>query len=52
MYGAIIAAALVADGVIHRHEFVAGTVINALMAIQLETGGAHHFDCTDTAEFS
>ena len=36
-YSAIVAAALVIDGGIYRHEFVAQTVINALMLVQLET---------------
>ncbi len=36
-YTAIVAAALVVDGGIYRHEFVAGTVIDALMQIQLQT---------------
>ncbi|MDB5731574.1 MAG: ribH1 [Variovorax sp.] len=37
-YGAIVACALVVDGGIYRHEFVAGTVVGALMSLQLETG--------------
>ncbi|MFI7493950.1 6,7-dimethyl-8-ribityllumazine synthase [Kocuria sp. M4R2S49] len=36
-YGGIATAALVVDGGIYRHEFVAGTVVEALMRIQLET---------------
>lgn len=36
-YTAIVAAALVVDGGIYRHEFVASTVINALMQVQLQT---------------
>lgn len=36
-YAAIIAAALVVDGGIYRHEFVATAVINGLMQVQLET---------------
>lgn len=36
-YSAIVAAALVIDGGIYRHEFVAQTVINALMLVQLES---------------
>ncbi len=36
-YAAIVGCALVVDGGIYRHEFVAGTVVNALMAVQLET---------------
>jgi 6,7-dimethyl-8-ribityllumazine synthase len=34
---AIATAALVVDGGIYRHEFVAGTVVDALMRVQLET---------------
>lgn len=37
-YEAIIAAGLVVDGGIYRHDFVAGTVVSALMDAQLETG--------------
>lgn len=37
-YAGIVAAGLVVDGGIYRHEFVATTVVNALMQIQLETG--------------
>ena len=37
-YAAIVAAGLVVDGGIYRHEFVAGAVIQALMQVQLETG--------------
>lgn len=36
-YAAIVAAGLVVDGGIYRHEFVAGAVIDGLMRIQLET---------------
>ncbi len=36
-YAAIIAAGLVVDGGIYRHEFVAAAVINGLMQVQLET---------------
>ncbi|MDF1484311.1 6,7-dimethyl-8-ribityllumazine synthase [Ramlibacter sp. H39-3-26] len=36
-YAAIVACALVVDGGIYRHEFVAQTVVNALMTVQLET---------------
>ena len=36
-YAAIVAAALVVDGGIYRHEFVAETVVRALMKVQLET---------------
>ncbi|MDB6001265.1 MAG: ribH1 [Rhizobacter sp.] len=37
-YAAIVGCALVVDGVIYRHEFVANTVVSSLMALQLETG--------------
>lgn len=37
-YAGIVAAGLVVDGGIYRHEFVAQAVINALMQVQLETG--------------
>jgi 6,7-dimethyl-8-ribityllumazine synthase len=37
-YGAIVAAGLVVDGGIYRHEFVAEAVIGGLMQVQLETG--------------
>src|SRR3954449_11206028 len=37
-YTAIVAAGLVVDGGIYRHEFVADTVIKALMDVQLRTG--------------
>lgn len=36
-YAAIVAAALVVDGGIYRHEFVAETVVRALMQVQLDT---------------
>ena len=35
---AIVACALVVDGGIYRHEFVAGAVIDALMRVQLDAG--------------
>ena len=37
-YDAIIACALVVNGGIYRHEFVAGAVIDGLMRVQLDTG--------------
>ena len=37
-YTAIVTCGLVVDGGIYRHDFVAGAVIDALMAIQLDTG--------------
>jgi 6,7-dimethyl-8-ribityllumazine synthase len=36
-YAAVVAAGFVVDGGIYRHEFVAASVINALMSVQLET---------------
>jgi len=36
-YAGIVGCALVVDGGIYRHEFVAATVVNSLMAVQLET---------------
>ncbi len=36
-YAAIVGCALVVDGGIYRHEFVAQTVVSSLMALQLET---------------
>jgi 6,7-dimethyl-8-ribityllumazine synthase len=37
-YRSIIAAALVVDGGIYRHDFVAGSVFNGLMPVGLDTG--------------
>ena len=37
-YDAIVAAGLVVDGGIYRHEFVADAVIGGLMQVQLDTG--------------
>jgi len=37
-YAAVVAAGLVVDGGIYRHEFVANAVIDGLMQTQLETG--------------
>lgn len=37
-YGAVVAAGLVVDGGIYRHEFVADAVINGLMRVQLDVG--------------
>lgn len=37
-YDAVVAAALVVDGGIYRHDFVAQAVVNGLMQVQLETG--------------
>jgi 6,7-dimethyl-8-ribityllumazine synthase len=36
-YAAVVAAGFVVDGGIYRHEFVASSVIDALMSVQLET---------------
>jgi 6,7-dimethyl-8-ribityllumazine synthase len=37
-YRAVVAAGLVVDGGIYRHEFVASAVIDGLMRVQLDTG--------------
>ena len=37
-YQIIVAAGFVVDGGIYRHDFVASTVIDAMMQVQLETG--------------
>ncbi|OYD70371.1 6,7-dimethyl-8-ribityllumazine synthase [Rhodococcus sp. OK302] len=37
-YDAVVAAALVVDGGIYRHEFVSTAVIDGLMRVQLDTG--------------
>ena len=50
-YDAVVAAGLIVDGGIYRHEFVADAVINGLMRVQLDSGVAvisavltpHHF---------
>lgn len=36
-YSAIVATAFVVDGGIYRHDFVSGTVVEALMRVQLDT---------------
>ncbi|MDA0350593.1 MAG: 6,7-dimethyl-8-ribityllumazine synthase [Chloroflexi bacterium] len=36
-YAAVVAAGLIVDGGIYRHEFVAATVLDAMMKVQLET---------------
>ena len=36
-YAAVVASALIVDGGIYRHEFVADTVLDAMMRVQLET---------------
>lgn len=37
-FDAVVAAALVVDGGIYRHDFVAGAVVNGLMTVGLDTG--------------
>ena len=54
-YGAIACAALVVDGGIYRHDFVASAVVDGLMRVGLDTGvpvlsvslTPHHFQETD-----
>jgi 6,7-dimethyl-8-ribityllumazine synthase len=54
-YSAIAAAALVVDGGIYRHEFIAQAVVNGLMRVSLDTGvpvlsvslTPHHFQPTE-----
>jgi 6,7-dimethyl-8-ribityllumazine synthase len=54
-YAAIAAAALVVDGGIYRHDFVAQAVVNGLMRVGLDTGvpvlsvslTPHHFQETE-----
>lgn len=54
-YDAIVCAALVVDGGIYRHDFVAAAVVNGLMEAQMTTGvptfsvslTPHHFQPTD-----
>lgn len=54
-YAAVVACALVVDGGIYRHDFVADSVVSALMSVQLETGvpvlsavlTPHHFHAGD-----
>ena len=36
-YGGVVAVALVVDGGIYRHDFVAGAVVTGMMQVQLET---------------
>lgn len=53
-YAAVVAAGLVVDGGIYRHEFVSSAVIDGLMRVQLDTGvpvfsavlTPHHFQPT------
>ena len=54
-YDAVVAAALVVDGGIYRHDFVATAVVNGLMQAGMETGvpvfsvslTPHHYQETD-----
>jgi len=54
-YDAVVAAALVVDGGIYRHDFVASAVVDGLMSAQLETDvpmfsvslTPHHFHSND-----
>jgi 6,7-dimethyl-8-ribityllumazine synthase len=54
-YAAVAAAALVVDGGIYRHDFVADAVVNGLMRVALDTGvpvlsvslTPHHFQPTE-----
>ena len=54
-YDAVVAAALVVDGGIYRHDFVASAVIDGLMRAQMDTGvpvfsvslTPHHFQDTE-----
>ncbi len=54
-YDLIMATGLIVDGGIYRHDFVAGTVLDAMMQVQLETGipilsvvlTPHHFQETE-----
>ena len=59
-YQAIVACALVVDGGIYRHDFVASSVIDGLMRVQLDTGTPvistvmtpHNFhDCAEHRDF-
>lgn len=58
-YAGIVAAGLVVDGGIYRHDFVATAVINGLMQVQLETGTPvfsavltpHHFHGEEHVNF-
>lgn len=58
-YRALVAAALVVDGGIYRHEFVAQSVVSGLMQVQLETLvpvfsvvlTPHHFQTEEHSRF-
>ncbi|MEM7240312.1 MAG: 6,7-dimethyl-8-ribityllumazine synthase, partial [Pseudomonadota bacterium] len=55
-YAGVIGAAFVVDGGIYRHDFVASTVVDALMQVQLKTDvpvfsvvlTPHHYQETET----
>lgn len=57
-YSAMVCAALVVDGGLYRHDFVAAAVVDGLMQAQLETGvpvlsvslTPHHFQPTEEHE--
>ena len=57
-YAIIVAAGLIVDGGIYRHDFVAGTVLDAMMQVQLELEvpilsvvlTPHHFQETEAHE--
>ena len=51
-YAAVIAAGLVVDGGIYRHEFVASTVIDNLMRVQMDTGMPVFFCGVNATPFS
>src|SRR4051812_15382104 len=54
-YSAVVASAFVVDGGIYRHDFVAGSVLDAILRVQLDTGvpvlsavlTPHHFQESD-----
>ncbi|GAA3712118.1 6,7-dimethyl-8-ribityllumazine synthase [Zhihengliuella alba] len=58
-FDAVVAAALVVDGGIYRHEFVAQAVVDGLMRVQLDTGvptfsvslTPHHFQTAEHEKF-
>ena len=58
-YAAVVACALVVDGGIYRHDFVASAVVDGLMRVQLDTGvpvfsvslTPHEFETQEHKEF-
>jgi len=58
-YAAVVAAGLVVDGGIYRHDFVASTVIDNLMRAQMDTGvpvfsavlTPHHFHASEEHDY-